>query len=84
MTHTYQNRGVCSRSTTVTLSENGIIQEVSVVGGCNGNLKGISQLLVGMKAEDAIARMEGTTCGNKPTSCPDQIAHALKGALAEL
>lgn len=84
MTHTYQNKGVCSRSTTVTLSENGIIQEVSVVGGCNGNLKGISQLLVGMKAEDAIARMEGTTCGNKPTSCPDQIAHALKGALAEL
>ena len=60
------------------------IARVEVLGGCNGNLKGISQLLVGMKAEDAIARMEGTTCGNKPTSCPDQIAHALKGALAEL
>ena len=49
-----------------------------------GNLKGIAKLLPGMKAEDAIARMEGTTCGRKPTSCPDQIAQALKGALAEM
>lgn len=84
MTHTYQNKGVCSRSTTVTLSENGIIQEVSVVGGCNGNLKGICKLLAGMKAEDAIARMKGTTCGSRPTSCPDQISHALEEALAKL
>ena len=52
--------------------------------GCNGNLKGISRLLKGMKAEDAIARMEGTTCGPRPTSCPDQIAQNLKRALAEL
>ena len=51
---------------------------------CNGNLKGISRLLKGMKAEDAIARMEGTTCGPRPTSCPDQIAQNLKRALAEL
>ena len=50
----------------------------------NGNLKGISRLLKGMKAEDAIARMEGTTCGPRPTSCPDQIAQNLKRALAEL
>ena len=50
----------------------------------NGNLKGISRLLKGMKAEDAIARMEGTTCGPRPTSCPDQIAKNLKKALAEL
>ena len=60
------------------------IEAGRVLGGCNGNLKGISSLLKGMKAEDAIARMEGTTCGNKPTSCPDQIAQALKGALASL
>ena len=53
-------------------------------GGCNGNLKGISQLLVGMKAEDAIARMQGTVCGSKSTSCPDQIAHALQAALEQL
>lgn len=83
MTHTYQNRGVCSRSTIVTLSENGIIQEVSVVGGCNGNLKGICQLLQGMPAAEAIRRMEGTTCGPRATSCPDQIAKALKAALQE-
>ena len=50
----------------------------------NGNLKGISRLLKGMKAEDAIARMEGTTCGPRPTSCPDQIAKNLKKALAEM
>ena len=55
-----------------------------MVGGCNGNLKGISRLLKGMKAEDAIQRMEGTTCGPRPTSCPDQIAKNLKKALAEL
>ena len=83
MTHTYQNRGVCSRSTTVTLSENGIIQEVSVMGGCTGNLKGICQLLQGMPAAEAIRRMEGTTCGPRATSCPDQIAKALKAALQE-
>ncbi len=84
MTYTYNNRGTCSVRTTVELNPDHTIQSVQVLGGCNGNLKGISQLLVGMKAEDAIARMEGTTCGSKPTSCPDQIAQALKGALAQL
>ena len=84
MTFTYQNKGVCSRSTEIELNSDHTIASVKVEGGCNGNLKGISRLLVGMKAEDAIARMEGTTCGRKPTSCPDQIAQALKGALEEL
>ena len=84
MTHTHKNIGTCSSQTTVTLDENGIIQQVEVQGGCNGNLKGICQLLKGMRAEDAIARMKGTTCGFKPTSCPDQIALALKEALARL
>ena len=84
MTYVYNNKGTCSVRTEVELNSDHTIGAVRVLGGCNGNLKGISQLLVGMKAEDAIARMEGTTCGNKPTSCPDQIAHALKGALAEL
>ena len=59
-------------------------KSVKCLRGCDGNLKGIAKLLPGMKAEDAIARMEGTTCGRKPTSCPDQIAQALKGALAEM
>lgn len=81
MTHTRKNIGTCSVSTTVTI-ENGIIEDVKVINGCDGNLKGIMSLLKGMKAEDAIARMEGITCGRKPTSCPDQIAQCIKEAIA--
>ena len=76
MTYTYNNKGTCSVRTVVELNDDHTIKSVQVLGGCDGNLKGI--------AEDAIARMEGTTCGRKPTSCPDQIAQALKGALAEM
>lgn len=83
MTYTRKNKGVCSLSTEVTLTDDGVIESVTVVGGCNGNLKGITQLVRGMKAEDAIARMEGTTCGFRRTSCPDQIALALKEALEQ-
>jgi len=61
--------------------EDGIIEKVVVKGGCSGNLQGISSLLVGMKAEDAIARMEGIRCGFKDTSCPDQLAKALKNCI---
>ena len=84
MSYTYQNKGVCSRQTIVELAADHTIESIEVVGGCNGNLKGICSLLKGMKAEDAIARMEGTKCGPRPTSCPDQIAQALKGALEQL
>lgn len=80
----YPNHGTCSRGTLITLNEDHTIESIQVMGGCNGNLKGISSLLQGMKAEDAIARMEGTTCGPRPTSCPDQIAQNLRRALAEL
>lgn len=80
----YPNHGTCSRETLITLNEDHTIESIQVMGGCNGNLKGISNLLQGMKAEDAIARMEGTTCGPRPTSCPDQIAQNLRRALAEL
>ena len=80
----YTNHGTCSRETLITLNEDHTIESIQVMGGCNGNLKGISSLLQGMKAEDAIARMEGTTCGPRPTSCPDQIAQNLRRALAEL
>ena len=83
ITHTRKNSGTCSRSTTVTLNDDGTIHSIEVVGGCNGNLKGICSLLKGMKAQDAIGRMRGTTCGNRPTSCPDQIAQALEEALAQ-
>ena len=79
MTFTYQNKGVCSRRTEIELNPDHTIASVKVEGGCNGNLKGISRLLVGMKAEDAIARMQG-----KSTSCPDQIAHALQAALEQM
>lgn len=84
MVHIRNNQGTCSVRTLVELNDDHTIARVEVLGGCNGNLKGISQLLVGMKAEDAIQRMAGTTCGRKPTSCPDQIAKALEEALTEL
>ncbi|MFI3170552.1 MAG: TIGR03905 family TSCPD domain-containing protein [Faecalibacterium sp.] len=84
MTVNYQPKGVCARSMSVTVGADHTIEAVEIIGGCNGNLKGISALIKGMKAEEAIARMEGTTCGNKATSCPDQISIALKQALEAL
>lgn len=83
MKYVYTPRGVCSRRMTVELNDRHIIEKVTVEGGCSGNLQGISALVVGMKAEDAIARMEGISCGGKPTSCPDQLAQALRIALAK-
>ena len=80
MEHIYRPRGVCSREMQVEL-EDGIIRKVKVIGGCDGNLKGISSLLVGMRAEDAIARLEGIRCGFKNTSCPDQLSIALRECL---
>ena len=76
----YTPRGVCSKSMEIDV-EDGVIQAVRVMGGCHGNLQGISSLLKGMKVEEAIARMDGIRCGMKPTSCPDQLAQALKTAL---
>ena len=83
MTYTYTPRGVCSRRMVVELSDSGVIKNVRIDGGCNGNLQGISRLVQGMKAEEAIARMEGISCGGKGTSCPDQLAQALRIALAK-
>ena len=76
----YKTSGVCSQRIHLEL-DGDIIKEVEFIGGCNGNTKGIASLVRGMKAEDAIERMEGITCGFKPTSCPDQLANALKIAL---
>lgn len=84
MEYIRRNQGTCSVQTRVELDPDHTIWKVEVLGGCNGNLKGIASLLKGMKAEDAIARMEGVTCGPKPTSCPDQIAQNLKKALAAM
>ena len=81
MTYTYTPRGVCSRRMVVELSDSGVIENVRIDGGCSGNLQGISRLVQGMKAEEAIERMEGISCGGKPTSCPDQLAQALRKAM---
>jgi len=80
MTITYTPRGVCSRKIVVEL-EDGVIRSLKVAGGCSGNLQGIGALLPGMTAQEAIRRLEGIRCGMKSTSCPDQIAQALKQAL---
>ncbi len=77
MTVTYVPKGVCSRLMTVE-AEDGIIKKVDVVGGCNGNLQGITRLVEGMSVEEAISRLEGIDCGGKGTSCPDQLTKALK------
>lgn len=74
---TYTPRGVCSRQMIVE-AEDGVITNVQVIGGCDGNLKGIMSLLKGMAVDDAIARMEGIRCGMKATSCPDQLSQALR------
>ena len=77
MVFTYKTMGVCSRSITLDV-ENDIVKEVKFEGGCNGNTKGIAALVVGMNVDEVITRLEGTTCGFKSTSCPDQLAQALK------
>lgn len=82
MTIQYKPKGVCSQLMKVKIEE-GEIREIQVLGGCSGNLQGISKLLPGMKAEDAIQRMAGIRCGCKATSCPDQLAKALRIALDE-
>ncbi len=74
---TYETQGTCSRLMHVT-AEDGVIKSVEIVGGCNGNLQGISRLVVGMDVKEAISKLEGIRCGDKPTSCPDQLAKALK------
>ena len=78
-TITYRPRGVSSRNMEIDV-EGDVIQSVRVEGGCSGNLQGICSLLKGMTVEEAVARMEGIRCGGKPTSCPDQLAQALKQA----
>ena len=76
----YKTKGVCSQAIELEL-DGDIIKSVRFIGGCDGNTKGVAKLVEGMKAQDAIARLEGITCGFKPTSCPDQLAKALKTAL---
>lgn len=78
----YKTKGTCSQHILFDI-EDGKLKNVQFIGGCNGNLKGISSLVDGMNVNDVIARLEGTTCGMKATSCPDQLAQALKQAMSE-
>ena len=82
MTYSFQPKGVCSREMTVELDEQGIIQNLSVTGGCDGNLQGISALIQGMPAAEAVQRLRGIHCGPRATSCPDQLAKGLEAILA--
>ena len=79
MQYDYKTRGTCSREISFEV-ENGKVKNVQFFGGCNGNLKGIGALVEGMNVDEVIARVEGIRCGSKVTSCPDQLAQALKAA----
>lgn len=83
-TFSFRPQGVCSQEMQVTLDDNGIIQDLQVLGGCNGNLQGISALVRGMSAKDAIERLKGIRCGPRPTSCPDQLARGLEKMLTQV
>ena len=78
MQHVYNTQGTCSKQIIIDIDDNEIIERVTFIGGCNGNTKGISALVKGMKVEDVIEKLKGIQCGFRPTSCPDQLAIALK------
>ena len=82
MQYSYKTKGTCSQEIRFEL-ENGKVKNVAFLGGCNGNLKGISSLVEGMDVDEVITRVEGIHCGPKNTSCPDQLAQALKAAKAQ-
>ena len=79
MEFSYKTKGTCSREIVFEIQE-GKVRNVQFFGGCNGNLKGIGALVEGMDVDEVIARVEGIRCGMKSTSCPDQLAQALKAA----
>ncbi len=78
----YKTKGTCSQEIHVEL-DGDVIKNVEFVGGCSGNTQGVSKLVQGMKAEEAISRLEGIRCGMRPTSCPDQLSKALRQALGQ-
>ena len=77
----YTTSGTCSKLINFSLDENNIIHDVEFIGGCNGNLQGISKLIEGQSAQNVIDKCQGIHCGMRPTSCPDQLAKALKSSL---
>ena len=82
MKYTFTPKGTCSRRIDIDIDESGKILDLAFTGGCHGNLQGIAALARGMKAEDLVARLGGIKCGSKATSCPDQLAEALKAIVA--
>ena len=82
MKYTYYTQGTCSSQIDMEVDDQGILRDVTFYGGCHGNLQGISVLVRGMKASDVISKLQGIRCGYKNTSCPDQLATALRQALA--
>lgn len=82
MVYQFRPQGVCSQLMTVEV-ENGMVQRMEVLGGCDGNLQGISQLVKGRTVEDVVGLLRGIRCGGKDTSCPDQLARGLEKVLAE-
>lgn len=83
MTYMFRPKGVCSQQMKVEVDEQGVIQELQVLGGCNGNLQGIAALVKGMSAAEAAGRLKGIRCGFRPTSCPDQLARMLEEIIAQ-
>ncbi len=77
MEYRYRPEGVCSQEIVMQI-EDGIVQDLKVIGGCSGNLQGIAKLVKGMKVDEVIERLKGIRCGFRPTSCPDQISRALE------
>ena len=80
MTIQYKTKGVCSQQMNVKI-EDGVVQKVEIVGGCHGNSQGVARLVEGMRAEDAIQKIQGIRCGYKATSCSDQLARLLQDAM---
>lgn len=84
MHYQYKTSGTCSRFIDIDVDENGVVENVVFTGGCNGNLKGIGELVRGMDIKDVIPKIRGIKCGFKQTSCPDQLSKALEQIAAEI
>lgn len=84
MTYSYKTRGTCSRQITIELNDDQTIKSVSFLGGCNGNLQGISALVKGKRIDEVINTLKGIDCNMRGTSCPDQLARALEQIKEEL
>ena len=83
MTYTYKTKGTCSRQMTVEVEE-GIIKNVKIVGGCMGNIEGMTRLVIGRPVDEIIGLLKGVQCGMRGTSCPDQLARALEEMQAQM